>query len=438
MTQAEPAAAAQTTQDTMQTTSSQAALPKVAVILLWYPLFTQPFIFRDVEGLKNHLPTEVYTLYGLNLRLCSKEMQAQASSASRLGVKALPSILCSALKFFAKSPKRFCSLFAEHVCRRWPSLEVLGENLWAFLAGVHLAPVLQQRQITCLYAPWPRGTTTAARVVHDITGIPYITCVRANNLRPADPDLVDKMKAACLIRTNNQADEKRIHALTPDAEVEVIYNCLTLHVDSLAPVRMAKPVKLLACGRFDVTKGFDILLQALAILRKKGVPFHLTLVGGGGKMMGLGGMGTSIHELCSSLKLDDCVSFPGLVSHDAFPEILKAHDIFLAPCVVAKDGQCDGIPNTLIEAMSFGLPVVASSVNAIPEIVHHQKTGLLVPHRDPEALASAIAELVANPDAAREYGKNGAALAGELFSPEKNGALLADLFIKSQACRADS
>ncbi len=404
--------------------------PRVAVILLWYPLFTQPFIFRDVQGLKERLQAEVHTLYGANLRLCSQEMLADADGCERLGSRALPRILGSAIRLLCTRPRLFRRLFKDNVRRSWSSFEILGENLWAFLCGIHLASLLKVRGIDCTYAPWPRGTATAARTIWQLTGIPYITTVRANNLRPADPDLHDKMRDAALVRTNNQADVARIHAITPGVEVEVIYNCLTLHVDSTASVPMQSPVRLLAAGRFDVTKGFDVLMQALALLKERGVDFRLTLVGGGGRMMGLGGMGTSIHDLCTHLGLDGMVDFPGLVSHDAFPDILRRHDIFVAPCVVAPDGQCDGIPNTLIEAMSFGLPVVASSVNAIPEIVRDHETGLLVPQRDPQALADAIAELVTHPDTARNYGANGAALARSLFSPQHNSALLADLFMR--------
>ena len=65
------------------------ASPKVGIILLWYPLFTQPFIFRDVEAIKTRLPAIVYTLYGENLRLCSREMCQAGSSAQRLGIKKL-------------------------------------------------------------------------------------------------------------------------------------------------------------------------------------------------------------------------------------------------------------------------------------------------------------------------------------------------------------
>ncbi len=404
--------------------------PRVAVILLWYPLFTQPFIFRDVQGLKERLPVEVHTLYGANLRLCSQEMLADADGCERLGSRALPRILASVVKLLCTRPRLFCRLFRDSVCRRWDSFEILGENLWAFLCGVHLAPLLKARGVDCTYAPWPRGTTTAARTILKLAGIPYVTTVRANNLLPIDPDLRAKVRDAAVVRTDNQPDGRRLLAIPPGARVEVIYNCLTLHVDRTADVPMAKPVRLLAAGRFDITKGFDVLMRAMGLLKQRGVPVHLTLVGGGGKMMGLGNMGTSIHELCTSLGLDGDVDFPGLVSHDALPDILRGHDIFVAPCVVAPGGERDGIPNTLIEAMSFGLPVVATSVNGIPEIVRDRETGLLVPQRDPEALADAIAALCADPETARTYGRNAASLARSLFSPEHNGALLADIFIR--------
>lgn len=413
-----------------QTGATVCERPKVAVILLWYPLFTQPFIFRDVEGIAAHLPTEVHTLYGLNLRFCSQEMRDTALPAHRLGSRAVLKILASSVKLFCTRPGLFCCLFKDAVCRRWPSFEVLGENLWAFLCGVHLAPILKANGVQYTYCPWPRGTTTAARTVQKLVGIPFITCVRANNLKPADPDLDDKMRDAVIVRTNNYADSRRILERMPSARVEVIYNCLTLHMDRLAPVAMKSPVRLLAVGRFDITKGFEFLIQALGILRDRGIAFHLTLAGGGGKLMGLGNLERTIHELVKELRLEDYVDFPGLLSHDSFPDLLRAHDIFVAPCVVAPDGECDGIPNTLIEAMSFGLPAVSTNVNAIPEIVRNEETGLLVPQRDPQALADAIAALIAHPDKAREYGANGAKLARELFSPEQNGLLLSQLFCK--------
>ncbi len=417
------------------------ASPKVGIILLWYPLFTQPFIFRDVEAIKTRLPAIVYTLYGENLRLCSREMCQAGSSAQRLGIKKLLPILFSNAKFLLGHPLRYTQLFGNHVMRRWKSFEILGENLWAFLCGIHLAPIVLRAGIEILYAPWPRGTTTAARVIFHCTGIPYVTVARADNLEPRDPDLVDKLLDACAIRTNNCADGMRIEKLLAEGlshntgqdtpEVRVIYNCLTLHVNKCAPLAMKKPVKLLAVGRFDVTKGFDVLLDACAILLDQHVSFTLSLVGGGGKLMGLGNLEERLHRQTRELGLEKIVSFPGLVDHDAFPDILRSHDIFVAPCVIASGGARDGIPNTLIEAMSFGLPVVATNVSALPEIVRHEHTGLLVPQRNPAALAQALRTLIENPEKARTLALNGAKLARELFSPQKNGELLADFLVQA-------
>lgn len=421
--------------------------PVVGVILLWYPLFTQSFIFRDVEGINAHLPTRVYTLYGRNERLCSKEMVERALPATRLGAAATGRVLLSNLREFARSPKRYVSLFRDAVCRPWHSFELLGEALWAFLAGVHLAPVLKADGVETVYAPWPRGSATAARTILRLAGIPYVVTARADNLMPLTPDLADKLADAAIVRTNNLADKPRIEAVLDDRErelaargqtvtgprppVEVIYNSLTLHVDGHAGVEMKAPVRLLAAGRFDITKGFDVLLRALALLRGDGVAATLTLVGGGGVIMGLGNLEKTLRDLRRELCLEDVVDFPGLVSHDRFPGILKAHDIFVAPCVVAPEGQRDGIPNTVIEAMSFGLPVVASDVNGLPEVVRDGKTGRLVPPGDPRALADAIADLAADPERARAMGAAGAELAGTLFQPETNGRRLADLLARS-------
>ncbi|MCR5171097.1 MAG: glycosyltransferase family 4 protein, partial [Desulfovibrio sp.] len=228
------------------------------------------------------------------------------------------------------------------------------------------------------------------------------------------------------------ADAKRIADLAgPEAgaRTRLVYNSLTLHVDELAPLAFAKPCRILAVGRFDVTKGFDVLMQACGLLKRQGRDFRLTLAGGGGRAMGLGAMTETILGLRKSLGLEAVVDLPGIVGHDRLPAIIKAHDIFTAPCVVHESGRRDGIPNTIIEAMSFGLPVVATSTNALPEAVHDGETGLLVEQKDPKALADALAWLMDHPDEARAMGRAGARLAREMFSPEENGDRLAQLFI---------
>ena len=408
-------------------------LPHIAVILLWYPLFTQPFIFRDVESLRSRLPVSVITLYGRNLRHCSEEMKEAARDVHTMGTAALPTILASFFITLCRHPLRLLHAAGKSLLYRWKSLETFGENLWAFLCGVHLARTLKEAGIDICYAPWPRGTTTAARTVYLLEGIPFATSARGDNLNPADPDLVDKLNDALFIRTNNAADARRITGLAPACadRLRLVYNSFSLVVDSTAQVPMQPPVRLLAVGRFDITKGFDILLKACGILKERGRSFRLTLAGGGGTALGLGHMTQTILDLRKQLGLEKLVDLPGIVSHDQLPDLIRSHDIFLAPCVIHESGRRDGIPNTVIEAMSFGLPVIATNINALPEIVRDGETGLLIPQKDPTALAGAICRLMDNPEEARALGRRGAAFAADMFSPEKNGDRLAALFTES-------
>ena len=419
-----------------------AGLSHIAYVLLWYPLFTQPFIFREVEGLKERLPLTVYTLYGANTRHLSSEMAAKVGTVRAFGMRALGRILLEIARQLCTHPVRLGKLFSRTMFRRWNSLEVLGENLWAFCVGLYLGRLFVEDGIDIIYAPWPRGTTTAAWVAASISGLPFGTSARGDNLAPADPDLGEKLGAANFIRTNNAADKGRIESFghgQAQGKVTLVYNSLSL--PERGPERTFAdtaftpdhPLRFLALGRFDVTKGFDVLLEACGLLRDMGVPFTLTLAGGGGKLMGLGNLEGKLRALRAKLHLESQVFLPGLISHNALPKLLGEHHVFVAPCVIDAQGRRDGIPNTVIEAMAFGLPVVGTTVNALPEVIHHEKSGLTVPERDPQALARAMKHFFDHPGDIARFGAAGATLAREMFDSEANSAALAQLFVDFHA-----
>lgn len=417
-------------------------LPHVAYVLLWYPLFTQPFIFREVESLRRRLPMRIYSLYGRNLRHCSEAMRAVADDTVTMGVRALPAVLWEIVRHMCAHPRRLWGMFRQCLCRSWPSWEILGENLWAFCAGLRLARLLRDDGIDFIYAPWPRGTATAAWVAASLLDLPFATSARGDNLEPADPDLAFKLRAATFIRANNAADAERIAVMLGEESRERIFlvrNGMTLPdpgPEGRAPIPMRPPLRLCAIGRFDVTKGFDVLLEACRILVDRGVDFRLTLAGGGGVALGLGGMGEKILRMRSDLGLEDRVDLPGIISHDSLPDLLRAQDVFLAPCVVdPATGKRDGIPNVVIEAMAHGLPVVATNVNALPEVVRDGETGLSVPPHDAAALADAVERLARRPEEARRLGAAGAGLVLGMFSTEDNADRLAALFVTADAAR---
>lgn len=411
--------------------------PHIGIVLLWYPLFTQPFIFREVEELAKIMPLKVYTLYGKNTRHLSVEMQNSHVERKTFGIRSLFPVCMELFRQIFTHPVRFWRMLKTSMFHKWPSLEVFGENLWAFIVGLSLGKQFREDGIDMVYAPWPRGTATAARTGAFLANIPFGIAARGDNLSPADPDLAPKFSDARLIRANNQADRERIeHFANGEAvgKTVLVYNSLSLGARPTdRSVRFCEPtLKLLAVGRFDVTKGFDILLKACAILKNRQIPFSLTLAGGGGKVMGLGSQTELILDLRKRLDLEKEVSLPGLVSHDELPKLLRSHDIFVAPCVIHKSGRRDGIPNTVIEAMTYGMPIITTNINALPEVINNDDTGILVPPGDPEALADAICLLRANPEKAARLGEKASELARELFDPKANAGRLQKMFMDAE------
>ena len=409
-----------------------ASMPHVAYVLLWYPVFTQPFIFREVEGLKKSgVPLTVYSLYGRALRKCSDEMQAAACQTRSFGIRALGRFLFAFLRRLFSQPGVTFGLMREMLCRRWLNMESAAEVFWGFLAGIYFARLFVEAGIDLIHAPWPRGSATAAWVASRLSGIPFSLTARGDNLDPAEPDLLDKMEQCLFIRANNQADKARMqHMLSPASreKVDLVYNSLTLRAEHCQTVRLMPPVRLLAVGRFSATKGFEYLLEACKILKDNDFYFILTLIGGGGLSTG-GYLGPQLTRMRTALGLEEQVRMPGLVSHDELPKLLDAHDIFVAPCVIAPNGERDGIPNVIIEAMAFGLPVISTRVNAIPEIVRHGETGITVPQRDAAALAEAVVYMHAHPDEARVMAINGRKLALEIFDEASNIHKLREMFV---------
>ncbi|TCT09356.1 glycosyltransferase involved in cell wall biosynthesis [Tepidamorphus gemmatus] len=169
-----------------------------------------------------------------------------------------------------------------------------------------------------------------------------------------------------------------------------------------------RPVRLLAVGRAVEKKGFDDLLRALARVGDA-VDWRLTHIGGGA-LIG------RLRDQAERLGIADRVCFRGALAHDAVIEAFRAADLFVLPSRIAKSGDRDGLPNVLMEAQILGVAAIATPVSAIPELIEDGRTGLLVPPRDPTALASAIIALARNPAARQRLAAAGRARTLEHFA----------------------
>jgi glycosyltransferase involved in cell wall biosynthesis len=402
------------------------SLPATAYILLWYPLPSETFIFREVENAKAAgMPFSVYALYGKAARHLSPEMRRVAPSVVRLGLRAVPRILMDMAYWAVRRPVETARILGSIPWRRWSCLEVAGENVWAMCAGFSLARMFLRHGIRRIHAGWANGPATAAWVASRLSGIPFSFSARAGDIYPPDGALAEKMRDACAVLTNNKANIPYLAAMVPEAagKIRQIYNSLTLTGKAVSPVHMEPPYRLLAVGRFCRTKGFDVLVDACAILARRGFPFQLTLVGAG-----LPWPTAIIRRRVRIHGLRARVFLPGFVSHDRMSELYAASDIFVMPSVIHSSGDRDGIPNVIMEALAHRLPVVATDVCGIPEVVEDGVTGRLVPQRDPGALADAIMDLAADRDRALVLAEAGRQRVAAMFDPQTNTRAILDFF----------
>jgi glycosyltransferase involved in cell wall biosynthesis len=407
------------------------SLPKTAYILLWYPLPSETFIFREVENAKAAgMPFRVYALYGEAAKHLSPQMRAVAPGVTRLGMAAVPRILADMAWWALRRPVETARILAGVPFRRWSCLEVAGENVWAMCAGFSLARRFLADGIRRIHAGWANGPATAAWVASRLSGIPFSFSARAGDIYPPDGALAEKMRAAVAVLTNNKANIAYLADTAPEAagKIRQIYNSLTLAGKSRSPVHMEPPYRLLAVGRFCRTKGFDVLIDACAILSRRGFPYQLTLVGAG-----MPWPTAVIRRRIRIHGLRARVFLPGFVGHDRMGELYAASDIFVMPSVVHPTGDRDGIPNVIMEALAHGIPVVATDVCGIPEVVEDGVTGRLVRQRDPEALADAVMDLAADRDRAVAMAQAGRERVGRMFDPETNTRAILDFFAQTAA-----
>jgi glycosyltransferase involved in cell wall biosynthesis len=156
------------------------------------------------------------------------------------------------------------------------------------------------------------------------------------------------------------------------------------------------------------------------------VDFRLTLAGDGPQRRHLA-------DLVQEYALGDKVNFLGHVPHNQVPELFRQADQFIMPCVVARRGDRDGLPNVILEALAFQVPVVATDVNGVGEAVIPGKTGWLVPQQESRLLAKAMREALSQPEEAQHRAQAGRELVRREFDSTTNYARLKACLEKAAA-----
>ena len=400
--------------------------PRLAYILLWFPKPSETFIFREVTRLwEMGLDLKVFTLYGRPAGPLSREMRSTFDRAERLGLPYLMHCLKDLAYWFDRRPKLTLHLIKTVLLRMPKGLEKTGENFWALLCAFRLARRFLEEGIEHIHAPWANGPATAAWLASNLTGVPFSFTARAWDIYPPDNLLPDKIADAVFVRSETAHNIPFLIGLSDvgDDKFHLTYNGVPLHAMEEAPVYMQPPYRLLALGRFVGKKGYRYLLEACGLMRDAGLDFRLTLAGDGPEM-------GRLKRLTGRLGLERLVSFPGFVSHDRVPGLFHQADLFIMPSVVHASGDRDGIPLVLMESLVHRVPVVATDVSGIPELIRDHQTGRLVSEKNPRALALAIQDLLMNRAQALELAECGRQLILRQFDPQANYRLVRDIFIR--------
>lgn len=246
-----------------------------------------------------------------------------------------------------------------------------------------------------IHAHFAHDPALVALLVHRLTGLPYSLTAHARDLyQIPGTSLAARTEYATAIVTCCAVNAEYIAATVPAqqrAPVHVLHHGLELDrfVPSPSPARSTPPV-LLSVGRLVAKKGFDVMFEALAQLKRDGILFELRLYGDGP-------LRAELAAQCAELGIEENVRMLGECSQEQVRDALAEADVFVLTPRVTPDGDRDGIPNVLVEAMACGLPVVTTSAGGVTELVRHGINGLVSRPGDVAGIASHIRELLNNP-----------------------------------------
>jgi glycosyltransferase involved in cell wall biosynthesis len=312
--------------------------------------------------------------------------------------------------------------------RSWPRKVYLKEFLQA---AVIADSVLDSPEVRHLHAHFCHGATTVTWLASLMTGLPFSFTAHAKDiycesLNPAGL-LRRKMRGARFVVTCTDANREHLLKIEPRAKVHCVYHGLNAEFAGLVDQKTEWPSKqgglrALGVGRLVEKKGFDVLVEACGILRGRRIPFEAVIVGEHGEHE------PEIRRRIDALGLNDSIRLTGPMDQSKlYKEYLRA-GVFCLPCRVLENGDRDGIPNVIMEAMACGLPVITTPVSGIPEIIKDGINGRLIPPDDPLALADALLRLDRDPRLAQSISRQARATVREQFDGERFAAQLAELF----------
>lgn len=282
-----------------------------------------------------------------------------------------------------------------------------------------------------IHAHFVHTPGSVARYAAHLLGLPWTASAHARDLWTTPAWEKQEKFADCQWAvTCNAHNIAHLRSINAAAKVSLVYHGIDTSRFPPPPERIVQPgndgsradtpLRLVSVGRAVAKKGYDTLLDALALL-PPGLHWRLEHIGGGPLL-------PQLRQQAEKLGLAERITWRGAQAQEAVIAAYRAADLFVLASRQDQDGDMDGLPNVLMEAQSQGLACLATHISAIPELIEPERTGLLVPPEDPAALAAALRRLIEQPALRQALGTAGAERVRSQFSMQAGIAELARRF----------
>lgn len=403
--------------------------PRIAYLTGEYPRATDTFIQREVAGLRQD-GFEVDTLAVRRTddehMVGQEQRAARASTTYLLDLARGPALVLAPLGCLVRSPRRFVE--GLRLARETKRAGIRGGvfQLIYLVEAMLLARELRRRRIVHLHNHFGDSSCTVAMLASTVSGIPYSFTLHGSAIffEARTWRLDAKLDRAAFVVTISHFTRSQAAMF---AEPETMDRVHIVHC-GVEPERLEKVAhagqgrRLVFVGRIVEQKGLGVLFDAMKALLPDRHGLHLTVVGDGPHRQRLA-------DRAATMGLADRVDFVGARSQHEVVRILAGADVFVIP------SYAEGVPVVVMEALGTGLPVVATFVGGMAELVEDGVNGFLVRPGDPDQLADRLARLVDDPELRDRFGRAGRARVAEEFDCQTEARRLGTLFVDSAAGR---
>jgi glycosyltransferase involved in cell wall biosynthesis len=405
------------------------APPRIAYLVSRFPKVTETFVLFEMLALEEAgVPVSLYAFVREHEATSHPEA---ARFTRRAWFPRRSGVLLDQLYWLRHAPGRYLRAWAEAIIGNLRSPKFLARAIVATPVAASIARDLQRRGIRHVHAHWATHPALAALVAHRLTGIRYSFTAHAHDIYVDRTMLDRKIANAAFIVTISEYNRRLLAAAYPTLvdRVRVIRCGTDLSVFGRPAARppMA-PLVLVCVASLQPQKGHLDLVRACRVLIDRGIELRCLLIGEGEER-------ARIEERVAALGLGAQVTLLGSQPRPEVVRLLGEAHIGVQPRVTLPSGKQEGIPVALMEAMATGLPVVATRISGVPELVRDEETGLLVDQHDPLGLADAIERLAGDPALRERLGVAARETVLATFDLRENAAALGDLLVRSASGR---